>query len=58
MNNLDLIKRSIHDETVARDTVLDNAATQQYYKDLLDALSIKNFPLIEVNTIAKKTYML
>ena len=29
MNNLDLIKRSIHDETVARDTVLDNAATQK-----------------------------
>lgn len=58
MSNLDLIKKSIYDETVARDTILDNAATQQYYKDLLEALSIKNFPLIEINTIAKKTYML
>lgn len=57
MNNLDLIKRSIHDETVARDTVLDNAATQQYYKDLLDALSIKNFPH-RGKHYRKKTYML
>lgn len=58
MNNLDVIKKSIYDDTVVRDTILDNAATKQYYKDLLKALSIKNFPLIEVNTIAKKTYML
>ena len=58
MNNIDLIKKSIYDDTVVRDTILDNAATKQYYKDLLEALSIKNFPLIEVNTIAKKTYML
>lgn len=58
MNELDLIKKSIYDDTVARDTILDNASTKLYYKDLLEALSIKNFPLIEVNTIAKKTYML
>lgn len=32
MNNLDLIKKSIHDDTVVRDTILDNAATKQYYK--------------------------
>lgn len=58
MNNLDLIKKSIYDDTVARDAILDNAATKQYYDDLLETLSIENFPLIEVNTIAKKTYML
>lgn len=58
MNDIDLIKRLIYEDTVTRDTVFDNTATQQYYQDLLEALSIQNFPLIEVNTISKKTYML
>ena len=55
MDKLDFVKKTIIEETVVRDEVLNNDATQQYYTDLTEALQIKEFPLICVNTIEKKT---
>ena len=58
MSKLDFVKRAIIAGTVVRDEVLDNAATKQYYDNLVESLQIKGFPLISVNTIEKKTYMM
>lgn len=58
MSKLDFIKRTITEGTIARDCELDYKETENYYRDISQALSIENFPLISVNTIEKKTYML
>ena len=55
MSKLDFVKRAIIAGTVVRDEVLDNAATKQYYDNLVESLQIKGFPLISVNTIEKKS---
>lgn len=58
MSKFDFIKRTITEGTIARDRKLDYRETENYYRDISRALSIENFPLISVNTIEKKTYML
>ena len=57
MSNIDLIKESIYCDTIVRNEEYTNSATKAYYDDLLQALSIEDFPLIEINTINKRTYM-
>lgn len=56
MSRIDLIKKSIYCRTIVRKQNLVNSATQAYYDDLLRALSIDDFPLIEIDTINKRTY--
>lgn len=58
MNKLNFVKKTIIEKTIVRDELVNYDATQQYYKDLTEALQIKDFPLIYVNTIEKKTYMI
>lgn len=58
MDKLDFVKKTIIDGTIVRDEVLNNEAIQQYYNNLVEALQIDGFPLISINTIEKKTYMI
>lgn len=55
---MDFIKRTITEGTITRDQELSYKETEVYYKDIVQSLNIENFPLISVNTIEKKTYML
>lgn len=57
MSSIDLIKESIYCDTIVRKDEYINSSTKSYYDDLLRALSIDDFPLIEINTINKRTYM-
>ena len=57
MSSIDFIKESIYCDTIVRDKEYTDSATKAYYDDLLRALSIEDFPLIEINTINKQTYM-
>ena len=58
MNRIDFIKRFITEGTITRDQELSYKETEVYYNDIVQALNIENFPLISINTIEKKTYML
>lgn len=58
MNRIDFIKRIITEGTITRDQELSYKETEVYYNDIVQALNIENFPLISINTIEKKTYML
>ena len=58
MNRIDFIKRIITEGTITRDQELSYKETEEYYNDIVQALNIENFPLISINTIEKKTYML
>lgn len=58
MNRIDFIKRIITEGTITRDQELSYKETEVYYNDIVQALNIENFPLISINTIKKKTYML
>ena len=58
MNRIDFIKRIITEGTITRDQELSYTETEVYYNDIVQALNIENFPLISINTIEKKTYML
>lgn len=53
----DRVKNSILDTTIVRKDVSYNSATEQYYKDLMELLHIDDFPMILINTIEKKTYI-
>ena len=55
-STIDLIKESIYCDTIVRDKELYDSPTKAYYDDLLQALSIEDFPIIEINTINKRTY--
>lgn len=57
MSSIDLIKASIYCDTIVRKDEYNYSATKEYYDYLLQALSIEDFPLIEINTINKRTYM-
>lgn len=57
MSSVDLIKESIYCDTIVRKEEYSNSSTKAYYDDLLRALSIEDLPLIEINTINKRTYM-
>lgn len=57
MELYDRIKKSILSSTVVRSDATNLFATEQYYSDLVDSLHIKEFPLISINTIEKKTYI-
>ena len=52
-STIDLIKESIYCDTIVRDKELYDSPTKAYYDDLLQALSIEDFPIIEINTINK-----
>ncbi len=54
----DKIKKSILADTVERGGTANDSAAEQYYRDLADALHIEQFPMISVNTIEKKTYII
>lgn len=56
MSSIDLIKKSIYCDTIVRDKEFSDSPTKVYYDNLLQALSIKDFPLIEINTINKRIY--
>ncbi len=56
MSSIDLIKESIYCDTIVRGKEFNDSPTQAYYDNLLQALSIEDFPLIEINTINKRTY--
>lgn len=58
MELYDRVRKIILDETVVRCEVDSNSAIEQYYNDLIEALHIEGFPLISINTIEKKTYIL
>ena len=58
MNRIDFIKRIITEGTITRNQELSYKETEIYYNDIVKALNIENFPLISINTIEKKTYML
>lgn len=51
------IKNSILDTTIVRCEVENDDSTQHYYDSIIQSLKIDNFPLISVNTIEKKTYI-
>lgn len=53
----DRIKNSILDTTIVRCEVENDDSTQHYYDSIIQSLKIDNFPLISVNTIEKKTYI-
>ena len=57
MSSIDLIKESIYCDTIVRKHEYNYSAAKAYYDYLLQALSIEDFPLIEINTINKRTYM-
>ena len=46
------------DTSFVREDISDNTAAEQYYSDLQESLHITDLPIISVNTIEKKTYVL
>lgn len=58
MDKLHFVRKTTNEETIVRDEELKFDSTQKYYKDITEALHIDDFPLICVNTIEKKTYMM
>lgn len=58
MNKLDFVRRTITDGTIVRDQELNYKETEAYYKEIVQSMHIEKFPLLSVNTIEKKTYML
>jgi len=58
MNRIDFIKREIEDRTCVRGDVSEDSATIQYYNDIKEAMQIPDFPIVMINTIEKRIYMM
>ena len=58
MNKIDFIKREIADRTCVRGDVTEDSATVQYYIDVTEAMEIHDFPIVMINTIEKRIYMM
>lgn len=58
MRRIDFIKKSLTEGTCVRGETYEDSATMQYYSVIGESLDISDFPLVQINTIEKRTFMI
>ena len=58
MKRSDFIKKSITEGTCVRSEVHEDSATMQYFNTIGESMDISSFPMVPINTIEKRIFML